>query len=791
MKKYIRVSLSRNFNESTTQISCANASARKFPVKMFILKIWIISIAIKGSIEFSQIIVNNRHLGEKTPSLILGYANRTRSNDDDNEWISPDFIKSMLITKRNFTKYSDFYKNGLINSDRNNYFNVLLRNATATTSTSPAIIITKSSVTDKPIEVNNEFETNLLKNTLIDRMVDVTTIDANRIESTIREPYIYSTHPTVRVSSAIYPKRTITTTIKPRIRNKKRDNLEQHLNFLRKYFTFNCSIMNDLRESHDKNISHKTTTIPSITTTTSPINFENKKNLNRNISKTNYSLTNKTKVNYPRFTVKTTQRPIALRPTQKVNRVNLKSTTATTKPTTKSPSKKTATKNPVKTVYVEPPGFGLLGNILENFYNIMEDQLTSEKVVRRKSGKSDREKQRTSGTAKNSKYASRKITKQPLDSENKAISRTTDQAIGGGSSTFNKKVLTTNIHVTSEYKPPSTPVNPVSTTTESFEKNTKPNKKPNKDATSDEDDYDYYDFNFDIGEDEADDDDISDEYADEEDEKSSEDEITNSKFKKKNKKKNPIDDSYEDSLSEEKPLEDNGGFGSYFSRFSDYFRFPSFGSLKYDDEDGRRSTTPKIDFRKPKYPILYAEPEDENENTPEAANYYETLQPWYYPSYFFQENNDHDIETTIPAAPTGEQDQDENNTEQSWFDWNPLNLFSDAAEEQTTEASADSNWFPNFFDDETEAPSSTTATPPIHPQQQVNWMALISQQLKANSTKSPATTIDSLTPRKKFYDNYQLWRVLPKSSGHVKYLEDYRLSQPNSKLQWWKGPTLK
>ena len=112
-------------------------------------------------------------------------------------------------------------------------------------------------------------------------------------------------------------------------------------------------------------------------------------------------------------------------------------------------------------------------------------------------------------------------------------------------------------------------------------------------------------------------------------------------------------------------------------------------------------------------------------------------------------------------------------------------------------------WLPNLFATvEAEPPTlQIPATqkpfipflPPTDPlQKPETWVSMFLHHI-GTTTKKPIVkpTDNPLIPKKKYYNNYQLWRVFPKSEDDVKYLEDYRLSPEGTKLQWLKGPCLK
>lgn len=71
-------------------------------------------------------------------------------------------------------------------------------------------------------------------------------------------------------------------------------------------------------------------------------------------------------------------------------------------------------------------------------------------------------------------------------------------------------------------------------------------------------------------------------------------------------------------------------------------------------------------------------------------------------------------------------------------------------------------------------------------------MGILSNHM-ATTEKSPST--DDVNrpgvPRRKSYNNYQLWRLSPKTDAQVDYLREYKYSSDGEKIQWWKGPSRK
>jgi hypothetical protein len=277
------------------------------------------------------------------------------------------------------------------------------------------------------------------------------------------------------------------------------------------------------------------------------------------------------------------------------------------------------------------------------------------------------------------------------------------------------------------------------------------------------------------------------------------------KKKKKKEVKPPLDslEEYEDTYAS-----DFFGFmAEFFTTVGRYV--PFFGPSKKppaeeveEEEEEARGTTPRIEsMRKPKKPSYSSEKfydltnVDENGNTEEKE-----ATPWYYPSFIYY----NDYENEVPAT----------TTESSWLDsWLPWNSWFDDSE-PTTEAPADDSWFTslNLFGSATTTSTTTTTTtttttpqpPPVNiPFLTVSnpiknpekWLSILAQQLKVTTTTVRPTpeVPDNVPPKpvKVYYDNYQLWRLNPRTKENVDYLDDYRRSPEGQKFKWWRGPSLR
>jgi Zinc carboxypeptidase/Carboxypeptidase activation peptide len=93
-----------------------------------------------------------------------------------------------------------------------------------------------------------------------------------------------------------------------------------------------------------------------------------------------------------------------------------------------------------------------------------------------------------------------------------------------------------------------------------------------------------------------------------------------------------------------------------------------------------------------------------------------------------------------------------------------------------------------FSNNQDETESSTT---------QGNWLIMPWQRDHEEENEIVTTTLQ--TPKKlpnlkvhrKNYNNYQLWRITPKSKDDVNYLEDFKISYEGLKIHWLKGPSSK
>lgn len=413
----------------------------------------------------------------------------------------------------------------------------------------------------------------------------------------------------------------------------------------------------------------------------------------------------------------------------------------------KKPSKK-----PIKIIYESPAPVKFVENSLSSIYSFFEDTFTTKvKIPIEKSKrqiKLKKKKLRNKKINRRQGLSSTTAKKLPTTPSIKITKKITPKN--------NKQFMTTQIHVTT----PAFVELPIPTI---------PTVIKNKDQSeSSEDDYDFG-FSFDNEEDSS--------------ESSSEE-------------KSPLDyknDEYDDEDEGDDDYDDNDDnndsdndsiFGRVYASITNLFSGNrKKKSSNYQYEEGR-STTPRIDYRNPKYPI-----NSENSEITLQKTWYNP----YIPSslYDLSAEEDEIIETTtnMPTTQIG--------WFNSWFHEEDIsNKIDEITTTTTSKTTKDPGWFnglfENPFDYEDEVLTTTTANPLIKIKDSytnlTEWISFLKQKLKLKSKK---TKNDVSTPQRKYYNKYQMWRIYPTTTEHVRLLEDFRFSSEENEIQWWKGPTLR
>lgn len=417
---------------------------------------------------------------------------------------------------------------------------------------------------------------------------------------------------------------------------------------------------------------------------------------------------------------------------------------------------KKPSKRPIKVIYESPAPVKFVENTLNSMYSFFEDTFTTK--IKIPTAKSKRQ------IKLKNKLMNKKINRR------KGLSSTTAKVIHTTPSVkTNNKITSKNnkqIMTTSEYAAP----------TPAF---VEPSKKPiiiktKDESESSEDDYGF-DFNFDNDEDSSD---------------SSSEEKGSSNY---------ANDEYDDDDNEEVDDEDDDGetdesggdsiFGRIFDSITKLFsgnRKKKSSNYHYDEG---RSTTPRIDYPIPNYPIRYKNSENFLQKT------------WYnpyIPSSLYELSAEEEIDeinevtTSIPTTQSG--------WFNNWFQEEEVSNRIDEVTTTTSKTTKDPGWFnglfANPFDYEDEVITTTTTVKPLIkiPDSYMNfteWMSFLTKKLKLKSTKIKNSDISESLPKRKFYNKYQMWRIYPTTIEHVKLLEDFRFSSEENEIQWWKGPTLR
>ena len=185
--------------------------------------------------------------------------------------------------------------------------------------------------------------------------------------------------------------------------------------------------------------------------------------------------------------------------------------------------------------------------------------------------------------------------------------------------------------------------------------------------------------------------------------------------------------------------------GNFFSSFSG-MGDSSPPSVEYDDYDDKgRSTTEKAEQ-------LSKRPKRENEPL-----------PWYQPSFLFSNSNDDDEESFSTTthrnwmqSPWLQTDDDENEIATEI----PLTT---TTEDSTLKNTSEESSF-NFLE--------------------LVYTQFISPRKQATILKKKVKKL-----RRKNYEDYELWRLNPKSKDDVNVIETFKMSLEGTKVQWLKGPS--
>lgn len=369
-------------------------------------------------------------------------------------------------------------------------------------------------------------------------------------------------------------------------------------------------------------------------------------------------------------------------------------------------------------------------------------------------------------------------------------------------------MLTTSIRVTNELIPPTikttTPpyvINETSTSrspNKEFESSSSKSEALSKETSSYEDDYGSFGIDFDGESESATDEDYeSKEYMSE---KLKNTKYDNDKFNKLFKKKKTQKHSKYDDYDDDEPE----GFFDYIMRsvsqfFSSFSQSPKPKRKKYDDYDDEyseetgRSTTPRMEYRKPKI--------DQS-----AHNNIQTrTKLWNYPSFLFNSKENNEMIVLPTASPAPITPITENN---KWFDmFNPLKIFSYFYEynksnsinaplspEDDSIVSQESNWISNSIQ------TIPTLSPVFDPGRPVNaptnWNTVLNTIRNVTQSIRPIPQVPHIYSEnydsiKNNYDGYQMWRILPTTQEHVNILTEYRQNEEDISLIWLKGPSLR
>lgn len=422
-------------------------------------------------------------------------------------------------------------------------------------------------------------------------------------------------------------------------------------------------------------------------------------------------------------------------------------------------------------VYYDVPlghEFEKAGDLFDTFYGFFEDALTEKDIVpyahphhRDLSSYSESESDDSWGDGGGHNlfgghHLHKRSINEPLKKKN-VMDTSIKRSIDSSSPRKSMKIT-----VTSEYDDSiagqTTPINQPSgqllfETSTQKPKKTKKQKKPLVGSSEEsEEDYTLYDEIMGFRDDFDDSGDIDNDMRDEDSIEYYEDETPSNRLPDGDIIEQTTEDYSDENIAPSGSIFDNvtnmfsslGGFFSVFTGASDKSRKPPKRRYEsydedYEDEARAKTTTEKVERQSKR-------PKREN-----------VLLPWYQPSFLFSNNNDETVTST---------------THGNWLimPWQRDHEINKIA--MTTE----------------EAPETST----VENLSSYNIIEKVKQLLSPteSETRQKLPTVKSKLRRKK-YDDYQLWRISPKSKEDINYLEDFKMSTEGLKIHWLKGPSSK
>lgn len=69
------------------------------------------------------------------------------------------------------------------------------------------------------------------------------------------------------------------------------------------------------------------------------------------------------------------------------------------------------------------------------------------------------------------------------------------------------------------------------------------------------------------------------------------------------------------------------------------------------------------------------------------------------------------------------------------------------------------------------------------------FLEMLTSQMATAAAKIHAKNQNG--PKRMSYENYQIWRLAPSTTGHVEFLREYKESDYKEHIMWLKGPSMR
>lgn len=393
-------------------------------------------------------------------------------------------------------------------------------------------------------------------------------------------------------------------------------------------------------------------------------------------------------------------------------------------------------------IYVDAPAdYDYVGNFFSKFYSFFEDTLTSKEVV-------DYGKDVSNSDSESEEYDEYHGKRRKRENLAKRTRNQSDNSLES------RKTLTTKITVTSEYDEPA-----IANQSNATSSTMAPSRRPITVSSEESEELTFYENiiatggDYDDSTDADDEEDVDDIKNEEDSEAEEDDEIDSYEYDDEPASiRLPDEDVIRDSPEEDSDENDAPSF-SFFDGVSSMFSTIGRFFSSFTGMGGSTRVPPSVED------LSTTEKAEQQSKRPKREN--EPL-PWYQPSFLFSDD-DNDDEKVFSST-----------THRNWLQ-SPWLQIDDDDNEIATEIPLTTTTEDSTLMSSSEKPS-------------YSFLEMVTQYI---SPRKRATNLKSKVKklRRKKYDDYELWRILPKSKDDINTIQEFKMSREGTEIHWLKGPS--